>query len=183
MSETEATMLVARSTTECHLYMVLHPCERCGEADFPWSRHDRGRDDTSVYEGECPSCRAPRRFAFALAPDPVPPPAYGGPEPSQIIDPGEFLAMGERAAQHAAVPPDASPYRRAGAREAAADAVAAVEEVLKFLPPSAETVPEAAFTSAAGRELYAADPARFHRDRLEAELQAHRQALLALSRG
>jgi hypothetical protein len=135
-----------------------------------------------VYEGDCPSCRAPRRFVFTLGPHAVPPPAYGGPAASHIIDPGEFLAMGDRAAQHAAVPPDALPHRRADAREAAADAVAAVEEVLKFLPPSAEAVPEAAFTSAAGRAVYDADPARFHRDRLHAQLQSYRQTLLDLAR-
>ncbi|MEV4133747.1 hypothetical protein AB0J72_16445 [Dactylosporangium sp. NPDC049742] len=138
-------------------------------------------DDSSVYEGECPSCRSPRRFAFQLGPGFVPPPAYGGPEPSRIIDPAEFLTMGERAAGYAVVRPDASQRDRAGAREAAADAVAAVEEVLKFLPPSADAVPEAAFSSDPGRELYAADPARFQRDRLEAELQEYRQALSALN--
>src|SRR5262245_59476737 len=84
--------------------MVLHPCDHCGEEDFPWSRHEIGPGDdglVSVYQGDCPSCGRPRRFAFAVDEQSVPPPAYGGPEPSQIIDPGEFYAMGERAAAYA----------------------------------------------------------------------------------
>ncbi|MEV4131668.1 hypothetical protein AB0J72_05830 [Dactylosporangium sp. NPDC049742] len=174
-------MLVARSVTECHLYMALHPCEGCGEWDFPWSRHDRGPGPQSAYEGPCPSCGASRRFEFVIAPDAVPPPAYGGPEPSRIIDPGEFLAMSERAAQHATVPADASGPRRDDARTAASDALAAAEEVLKFVPPHASAVPASAFTSETGRARYAADPAAFTRERLQERIEACRQALLALT--
>jgi hypothetical protein len=177
-------VLVARSISECHLYMVLHPCERCGEADFPWSRHETGHTDTglrSVYEGDCPSCGTPRRFVFSVDGAPVPPPAYGGPEPSQIIDPGEFFAMGERAAAWASAPPDASREQLADAHAAALDAVAALEEILKFVPPSADAVPVDAFTSETGRAIYAAGPGRFQRDRLAALLASRRQALLALA--
>ncbi|MER7274617.1 hypothetical protein ABT369_09190 [Dactylosporangium sp. NPDC000244] len=178
-------MLVARSISECHLFMALHPCAECGEDDFPWSRHDFGTGDdgpVSVYEGDCPSCGAERRFAFTLGPDLVPPPAFGGPEPSRIIDPGEFFALAERAAQYAVVPPDASALRRADAADAAADAVATLEEVLKFLPPSADAVPADEFTSAAGRAVYDADPARFGREGLTAQREAYRQTLLDLTR-
>jgi hypothetical protein len=173
-------VLVARSPSECQLYLELHPCSRCGEADFPWSRHEAGEQAgwlLSAYEGVCPSCGTPRRFEFRLPDDVVPPPAYGGPEPSQIIDPGEFFELGERAAVYAVVPADAPPDRRAVAREAAVDAVAAVEEVLKFLPPGADAVPDEAFTSDVGRVVYAADPRRFGRERLESLLRTRRQAL------
>jgi hypothetical protein len=178
-------VLEARSTSECHLYMDLHPCERCGEADFPWSRHgtaERSGGLVSEYEGICPTCGTPRRFEFRVPHDPVPPPAFGGPEPSRIIDPGEFYEMGERAAAYAVAPADATPERRGQAREAAADALAAAEEVLKFLPPHADAVPEDAFTSDDGRSVYKADPAAFDRRRLESLVRARRQALLALRR-
>lgn len=166
-------MLVARSVAECHLYMTLHPCDRCGEADFPWTTHEQGELPDgrmrSVYQGECPSCRMPRRFEFAVTGDP-PPPAYGGTEPSQIIDPGEFLELAGRAAAYTEVPPDATPAQRRDARAAAEDAAAAVTEVLKFIPPGADAVAAEAFTSEAGRAAYAAAPEAFRRDRLEALL-------------
>ena len=154
--------------------MVLHPCERCGEADFPWSRHEIGPGEgglVSVYEGDCPSCGQGRRFAFAVDEEPVPPPAYGGPEPSQIIDPGEFYAMAERAAAYARAVPDG--------HEAAVDALAAIEEVLKFLPPGADAVPEDAFASAGGMAVYSAGPERFRRERLESLRDEYRRATLA----
>jgi hypothetical protein len=173
--------------------MELHPCERCDAADFPWTEHEAGGRRgalTSAYVGECPSCGTPRRFEFRVPDDPVPPPAFGGPEPSQIIDPGEFLEMGDRAAAYADSATRVTSTRDAGgsdagasdaAYDAALDAVAAVEEVLKFLPPGADAVPERAFTSEIGRAVRAADPSRFDRGRLEELLSARLRALHRLA--
>jgi hypothetical protein len=160
--------------------MELHPCERCGAADFPWTEHEAGGRVgalTSAYVGECPSCGTPRRFEFRVPDDPVAPPAFGGPEPSRIIDPGEFLEMGDRAAAYADTTTGDT------AHDAALDAVAAVEEVLKFVPPGADAVPERAFTSEAGRAVRAADSSRFERGRLEALLSARLRALRGLAGG
>jgi hypothetical protein len=87
------------------------------------------------------------------------------------VDPGEFLAASHRAA--AAVPLDPAQVAVEDlddAYDAIELAVAGVVEVLKFVPKTADAVPEDAFTSDLGRQLYAADPGQFGRDRLELEL-------------
>jgi len=179
------TVLVARSMAECHLYMYLHPCPHCGEPEFSWSQHGAGIRDgqhTSSYEGACPTCRSARRFDFIVLDYDLAPPALGGAEPSRIIDPAEFLDAGDRAAEYAVVQPGAAPDDVAVAYDAAVDAVATVDEVLKFIPPGASVVPETAFGSPAGRAALADDPGRFSRERLESVLAQRRQVLAAVSR-
>jgi hypothetical protein len=174
-------MLVARSAPECRLYLDLHPCS-CGETAFDVRHTLRTGPDgalLAVYEGPCSRCGLPRRFVFALDPaTPPPPPAYGGPRPSQIICPGQFALAADRAASSAElVPAGAPPARRAQSREALARAVAAQQEVVKFVPAGSDEVPAGAFTSPEGRALYAREPGRFRRSRLEAVAAAYRDAL------
>ena len=179
-----AAELIARSMAECHMYMNLRPCRRCGEPEFRWSQHGAGLRDglkTSWYEGACPTCGTVRRFDFVVLDAALPPPALGGPEPSRIIDPGEFLAAGDAAARYASVPSGATPDQVAEAYDAAADAVAAVEEVLKFIPPGEDAVPVAAFTSPDGLAMRTADPARFGRDWLDEVRTERRRTLEAVS--
>jgi hypothetical protein len=162
-------MLFARSPEECHLYMELHPCA-CGEAMFEWSQHlreQRGDRLVSAYEGGCGRCGTPRHFEFEVTGDIPPPPAYGGEAPSRIIDPSEFLAVGEDLA--AAVPADPAnldPADLDDACEAIEMAVAAVDEVLKFVPAGADRVPLDAFLTDDGRAAYARDPDQFGLARL-----------------
>lgn len=169
-------MLIARSPDECHLYMELHPCP-CGEDVFEWTRHareQRGDVLVSVYEGRCGGCGTLRRFEFAVPEQYPPPPAYGEDEPSRIIDPSEFLMVGRRLA--AAVPADPSevdPAEREDAYEAMEMAVAALAEVLKFIPPGSGAVPPDAFISDLGREAYRREPEQFSRDRLAEELATY----------
>jgi hypothetical protein len=167
------------------MYLDLHPCERCGEPGFKWSVHEaaeRNGQRISSYEGECPGCGTRRRFEFVVLDPNIPPPTLGGAEPSTIIDPGEFYEIAVLSATVAEVGPNASPEEVADAYDAAADAAATVEEVLKFIPPGATAVPEEAFTSARGQAVRAADPSRFERDALEGVLAERRQAFLILSR-
>jgi hypothetical protein len=107
-------------------------------------------------------------------PAPPPPPAYGGPQPSQIICPGQFALVADRAAASAELVPAELPRERLlRSREA----LAAQEEILKVIPAGADAVPAEAFTSWEGRQLYAAEPGRFRRYRLEAVATAYREAL------
>lgn len=111
---------------------------------------------------------------------PPPPPAFGGQQPSTIICPGEFLLVAAEAASSApADPTGLSDRQRGTTRDALARAVAAVEEVLKFIPEGADAVPETAVTSSAGTALYSQDPGRFSRARLEAVLAAYRESSTA----
>lgn len=169
---------------ECHLYMDLHPCERCGEPDFPWSVHEAAERDgqrISSYEGDCPACGTRRRFEFVVLDPNLPPPTLGGPEPSMIIDPGEFYDAGDVASEMVGLPARPSVEQVYDAYDAASDAVAATEEILKFIPPQAKSVPEEAFTSERGRAAFAADPSRFGRADVEGILAERRRVLIALT--
>jgi hypothetical protein len=164
--------------------MDLHACS-CGETRFEAGhvlREDAEGRLLAVYRGTCPRCGLPRQFTFALDQSvPPPPPAYGGARPSQIIDPGEFLLVADQAAASATLEPDAAatPSQAEQMRLALATAVAALDEVLKFIPEGESAVPAAAFTSPAGRAAYTREPGRFSRPRLEATAAAHRTTLAA----
>ncbi len=175
-------MLIARSSPECHLYIELHPCA-CGEARRPAQHRLESRGDALVaaYDGSCPKCARPRRFEFALDPEIPPGGKFGGAKRSQIIDAGQFLAVAEAAAR--SVPEDSSRLDDIGrlrARSLMLRAVAALEEVLKFIPPDGDRVPAESLFSAAGKACYLAEPGRFRRPRLEAVLGVYRGAVSKL---
>ncbi|MFE9563158.1 hypothetical protein ACFYM0_18855 [Streptomyces sp. NPDC006487] len=176
-------MLRARSSSEAHLYMDLHPCD-CGGADFERRHHleQHGDDLVAVYEGVCRGCGRDRRFEFVMAVEiPPPPPAYGGAEPSEIIDPGEFSEVADRFGRWAGIgllnSPESEHHKYRGAM---ASALAAVEEVFKFIPAGQDAVPASAFTSARGRARYEKDPENFTREILEIELDITRRSLEAI---
>lgn len=180
-------MPVSRSTEESHLYMQLHPCD-CGEADFEWRHRQHELAECGLvarYRGECGRCGRERRFAFALAPEPSPPPpAFGGRRPSQIIDPGDFLRVSRLAAATvAADPTQLSDDEFHPARDSLAVAVAALDEVLKFIPDRADAVPAEAFRSEAGQREYRADPQQFTRSRLGAVRDGYRRLLARYDAG
>jgi hypothetical protein len=161
--------------------MHLHPCE-CGEANFEWREHGLVQGDErliSVYSGECERCGRPRVFEFALVPEPSPPPpALGGPAPSHIIDPGEFLQTSQVFA--ATVPADPavlSDDEFHGTYDALAFVIASVEEVLKFIPAGADAVPADAFRTEASRRLYQEAPERFTGASLTATLDTYQRLL------
>src|SRR4051812_45971046 len=92
------TIGLARTNTEAHLYMELHPCETCGDSVFqPSSEVIRTPAGTLAarYAGPCPGCATPREFVFDLPEETLFPPAagvrFGAADPSQIIDAGEWL--------------------------------------------------------------------------------------------
>ncbi|MGW0363539.1 hypothetical protein [Streptomyces sp. NPDC002990] len=67
-------------------------------------------------------------------------------------------------------------------RGAMAYAVAAIEEVLKFLPPGQDAIPASAFSSEVGKARYERDPGKFDRDILEIELRLTRKVLTDIDR-
>jgi hypothetical protein len=175
------TLPVARTRDEAHLYLDMHPCERCGDVNVTWESsltHDDGVP-ARRYRGTCGDCGAPREFVFALPERPMAPGAddvvfFGGPEPSRLLDPGEWLLVADLCAQAASV--DGSPGD-AEARESVAIAAAAVDEILKFMPADGGAVPESAFWSDRGRTVYQQEPGRFRRRRLLIVRDAYRDAL------
>src|SRR2546421_8402360 len=131
-------MLVARSAPECRLYLDLHPCS-CGATAFPVRhvlRSGEGDALEAVYEGDCASCGLPRRFVFELdSATPPAPPAYGGPQPSRIICPGQFLLVADRAAGSAVLDPARpDPTRPPAHPTPPTVAPPGIPEGLKFVP-------------------------------------------------
>jgi hypothetical protein len=171
-------MLIARSAQEAHLYMDLRACA-CGAAGFDRQHRLEERDGAlvSVYEGVCAACGTTRVFEFTLSDDrPQEPPAFGGAEPSRILDPGEFLWVADQVSTESGLRLLSAPlaeHRAIGA--ATAYAIAALEEVAKFLPEHADRVPEDRFTSRLGQEMYAKDPTRFTRQDITAALELKRR--------
>jgi hypothetical protein len=188
------TLPAARTPDEANLYLDLHPCERCGAADVAWESAmiDDGRAQAYRYHGTCATCGALREFFFAVPSQPTPRRAatgpdggvsFGGPEPSQLLDPGEWLLVAEMCARVATVPDGSaadSPAQRE-ARESLTVAAAAVDEVLKFVPAGTNTVPESAFWSARGRAVLHQEPGRFHRRRLLIIRDSYEESLARMS--
>ncbi|MFK4084357.1 hypothetical protein ACI2LF_09635 [Kribbella sp. NPDC020789] len=178
-------MLISRSARESHLYMDLHPCD-CGQAEFARDHHLIDRDGVmvSVYEGFCQSCDRLRSFEFGH-PDELEPavPAFGGPDPSTIIDPGEYLSVADQVGTDAGLRLLNSPPAEHNEQRAKFEyAIAALEEVLKFLPAGLEEIPAEAFTSPRGREIYRKDPTRFTRFWLNDDLARKRRILAGIDR-
>jgi hypothetical protein len=155
---------VARTRDEAHLYLELNPCPDCGSIDAPWEHGLTEVDGelTISYAATCPGCAAEREYLFGLPAKEtraVSWPTFGGPEPSELLDAGQWLDVSDHAA--GAVPADPEEAGRV-----LAVARAAVEEVVKFIPPGQDAVPEDEFWTAAGRRVRDAEPGRFRLDRL-----------------
>ncbi|MGW4770161.1 hypothetical protein ACWEO2_19200 [Nocardia sp. NPDC004278] len=166
---------LARTNAEAHLYLELQPCPNCGEPRCKFRSSVVSQDGVlaSRYTGECPRCGLERSYEFRLPEEILPPPAstvrFGGDQPSELIDPGIWLWYADDLARR--IPTDASGFdagQRRSAKHTVATAVAAVEEVLKFIPSGADEVPADEFTSPEGQSVRAQEPGRFQRERLEA---------------
>jgi hypothetical protein len=153
--------------------MELNPCQ-CGATTFGWAPSRATRDGgrtVATYDGDCPDCESRRSFCFTLPEKPVTPPAFGGDEPSSLIEPHTFLALSRRATRLAAADPYTLPVVTAELTlSLIAIAVAALEEVLKFIPPHADAVPVEAFVSSAGRTTLELAPQDYQRATLAARL-------------
>jgi hypothetical protein len=170
----------ARTFNEAILYIRLRPC-RCGEMEARWQDVPvtvEGRP-ARYFTANCEQCGKWREFTIAMPADAAKrsDAVYGdGDEPSQVIDPGEWMDVldlyGERADEVLA-------DENFGTAEdvnlvyfALAARLSAADEILKFLPPGADVVPEWSFRSTTGRAVYEATPERFGRDALLAERAA-----------
>ncbi|MEV0790551.1 hypothetical protein [Kribbella sp. NPDC050459] len=155
---------VARTWDEAQLYLELHPCPDCGSVEAPWEQTlvqiDGG--PACSYAAVCPGCRAEREYLFGLPAQETAVqgwPTFGGPEPSEIIDAGQWLDVADTAAAAVPTAPDEAGRVLAVAR-------AAVVEVIKFVPAGADAVPEDEFWTPEGQAVRAAEPGRFRLDRL-----------------
>jgi hypothetical protein len=176
-------LLLARTNKEAHVHMELNPC-RCGDPTRPTGSAVFNLDGVlaSHYSGTCPTCGTAREFLFRLPEEVVVVPpgtvAFGDGAPSELVDPGEWLLVSDRYA--AAVPSDPAWLdgdARGRARRSLQHAVAALDEVLAFLPDGADAVPVDAFRTERGRKMWATEPGRFSRLRLGAVRGAYGEML------
>ncbi|MFC0531050.1 hypothetical protein [Phytohabitans kaempferiae] len=165
---------VVRTRDEAHLYMDLHPCERCGSVEVAWESGltDDGGEPARRYSGVCGGCQAPREFVFRLPERPsIPGPDdavfFGGPEHSQLLDPGEWRLIADLGIQDGSSPLSGDPAVDAERKRSFVLAVAAFGEVLKFIPEGGDAVPESSFWTPHGRAAYEENPALFRREQLE----------------
>jgi hypothetical protein len=175
---------IARSRDEAHLYLDLHPCERCHRSDVDWQdalTHDDGAP-ARRYFGVCPGCGEQREFTFRLPEKPALPGPddlvfFGGPEHSQLFDAGEWRMIADAAIQEGSAPSDS--HTRDERRRAFALGVAALGEVLKFIPEGVDAVPESAFWTPHGRAAYEENPRRFERGYLTRWLETFQDEMTA----
>lgn len=188
----EPAVPVARSTWECQTFLSLAECPACGgvgSAAIELLACQRGGTEIWQYTVECLHCGHEWPVEFALSAEPEPAyPAFGGAAPSQLVDAGQFLALAEESAEQVPADPaelDAAAGDELGLDEACdeiAIAVAAVEEVLKFIPAGDAAVPREALWTVDGVARYDRDPQAFQRRTLMATLGAYREVLAAYSR-
>ncbi|WP_227837074.1 hypothetical protein [Nocardia aurantia] len=177
---------LARTNAEARLFLQLQPCPRCGSADCVFRSTVVTVDGVLAgrYRGDCPGCGTVRTYEFRVPDEVLPPPAgtvrFGADIPSELMDPGVWLWYSDICGSR--VPADADTLDEQGrraARHALATALAAVEEVLKFLPSGVERLTRSACTTERGRAIYDREPARLTRTRLEAVRDAYAQRLEA----
>lgn len=157
--------------------MSLHPCQ-CGESAMTDVGQGLFQTEQGVgdeHHGVCAGCGRNRRFVFRV-PSMLPraPDRYGGSDPSQIIDAGEWRAislayMGKL--DHVRDDVDQM-------REVLQGALAAYQEMLKFIPPGEQQMPDSAFFTERGRRVRADErPGSFTRLFLEAMVDGVRADL------
>ncbi|MFC7548798.1 hypothetical protein [Plantactinospora sp. GCM10030261] len=172
----------ARNSDEAHLYMQLHPCV-CGSADVDVSSSvaETPAGWMVRYAGACVDCGRERTFEFRQPEELSMPPENAwaaGDEPSELLDAGEWLWVADSYGSVPAEPSEElSEVRRRHLRTDLMAALAAVDEVLKFLPDDAAEVPDEAFWSERGRRMRVAEPGRFQRFRLAAARQTYQRAV------
>lgn len=173
-------VLQARTRDEAHLYMSLVAC-RCGNSEFePETDVLSLRPRVLSFSAACPQCGRSREFVFEL-PDPPAASAPGaddgdggeqpfgaGPEPSTLVDAGQWLVLSELLSENVRelTARPLAPEEIAAGYDLVRMAAAAVDEVLKFVPPGSDAVPDDVFWTDQGLAVQDAQPALFRRDRL-----------------
>ncbi len=176
---------LARTEDEVYLYISLQPCEVCGQTGPEVRGVSSGTSDGHPirgYETACSQCGTTRTFWFRFAETPSPSAGgrwdFGGPEPSELLDPGQWLLLADTVLADA---PETmtglTESQRHELRDRVELAAAALEEVLKFIRDGEDRVSPFAFWSQPGHELQLTAAWRFEREWLESDLRRCRETL------
>lgn len=134
------TVARARSILEMQFAASLEPCARCGGRPNPQALALAGQGDAWALSGDCEGCGQGRAFTFRSSGDPLsgaaPRDELGGPSPSEIIQPAQFVAEIERLRPLIHLEPttlSVSAWRTS--RDANRRVLVCAHELLKFMPP------------------------------------------------
>jgi len=163
--------LPCRSVAEAHLYLDLLGAPR---EDRDHRLEAWGDDLVSVYTVSMDDERY--EVGFLSPEDPLGVIGFGGDEPSEIIDPGQWiLHAGRLAASVPADPAQVEPARRPAVAQRLEEAARCLDEAAKFIPPGEDKMPPGAFWTPVGNLAYTREPGRFRRSRLEAVAATYRE--------
>jgi hypothetical protein len=176
-------VLPVRSHTEAMVYVLLSDCRGCHSRNRDVTDELEARDGavTASYTAFCRDCGNVDGYTFRLPDhDPQggdPGVVFGGPEPSTIIDAGQWLRFARQTAIGGPVEPEGlTGPERASAARAMQAAAAAVREVVKFIGPDVDRLPRSAMWTDQGRDEFDRDPWQFSRERLAVIENAYRTA-------
>ncbi|MDB4964073.1 MAG: hypothetical protein JWP01_4072 [Myxococcales bacterium] len=166
----------ARSVEEMRFAMSLEPCPACQTARVP-DYALVGQGDRWSLTGSCVRCQQPRSREFVTVASPPPSVSVrgqlGGDSPSEILRPGQLLAELDRVTPQVRVDPaQVSDIERQASAGAIERALTCLTELLKFIPPRTQLIPDTRLTPderddrKARRERYSRDWLTSERDRL-----------------
>ncbi len=178
---------VARTPEEALHFLEIQPCPRCGVLGFQamGAIYSDGVNLLRRYSGPCARCGTAREYLFRqpAQPEPPAPPGYarfGGAQPSQLLDAGQWLEMADDYARELpADPAQVPPAELSRVRQRLAYALAALDEAAKFIPPGADTVPEPALWTPRSRDLWHREQFRFRRAVIDAYRQTFHDTIRA----
>ena len=143
----------ARSIHEMHFAASLEPCPKCGTRIDAQQLKLAGNGDGWALTGDCPRCGTPRAFTFLTHGDPItastPRDELAGPEPSEIIRPGQWIA--EIARLLPQVRPDPTQLgidEWKVNRDTNKRLLVTLNELLKFIPAGTSEIPDSALDAA-----------------------------------
>jgi hypothetical protein len=170
-SESNADILASRSPVERHFYLMVLQCPRCEKGPFELVSTERTPDaDQDIWFARCRHCQYGQRLRFdrrALLIDESEettnalPEVNPSPEPSRLIDLGQWLALFFSILSKASEEAD-----RKEAQQLGYEATLCLEEALKFYRPDSDLPPPEAVWTPASRQRLKERPELFARPRL-----------------
>lgn len=160
--------LCAHSWAEAHMYLKVTPCPNCSRG--PWEiTSEQPPTESLTLLARCLHCRTEKKFLFECAGAPPGPEDSPDlpielinptPEPSRIIDLGQWLSLFYMLVEKA------SSTGGAESRRGGFQAAQCLDEALKFYTEDDELPPTSAFFVKASRQAFAEHPEKFARQRL-----------------
>jgi uncharacterized protein YjbI with pentapeptide repeats len=165
-----------RSLAEMRFAYSLVPCTGCGSREIGAIEY-RGMGKVQVYSGTCPRCRTTREVTFhprGKVATSAPMHELGGPEPSRIIKPVQFVEELDRVGTRVVwEPEELAPGPWTASYQAIDRALICLAELLKFVPSDSDAIPDGAL-DAAGKADRNARSEKYQREWLTAERDRYR---------